>query len=86
MVQVTEHCTCYRCKQVGHIAKDCPPKQQHGAKRQGCTNASRATTNDLSSKVDTMGKQLEVVINYLVSSIPGNGGNGGSGNGHPGNH
>ena len=28
----------------------------------------------------------EVVANHLASSIPGNSRNGGSGNGHPGNH
>ena len=61
-------------------------KYQNGAKRQGRANAAKAAPNALSSKVDTMGKQLEVVVNYLASSIPGNSSNGGSGNGQPGNH
>ena len=85
-MQVAEHCTCYRCGQVGHITKDCSLKQQDGAKRQGRTNATKIAPNDLYSKVHMMGKYLGVVVNYLASSIPGNGGNGGLGNGHPGNH
>ena len=55
-VQVAKRCTCYQCVQVGHIAKDCPLKQQNGEKCQRIMNATRATQYDLSTKVDTMGK------------------------------